>query len=129
MWHQKIPDGPGSVFVCSARIGLRRLRAGFCGLPMIRDEWRVVDPPWCLKEVFRKRGETWTETRGDLKRGEEILEGRDQSRSDSESEGDFPEEKRYHEFRWRWRLYPNNVLEKWASALRTKQCCEVFDHP
>ncbi|GFV35063.1 hypothetical protein TNCV_2032011 [Trichonephila clavipes] len=129
MCRQKIPDGPGSVFVCSTRIDLARRRADFCDLPMIRDKWCVVDPRWYLKGFFRKGEETWTETRGDLKRGEEILESRDQSRSDLECEGDFPDERRNHERRWRWRLDPNNVLEKWASALRTKQCCEVFDLP
>ncbi|GFU19279.1 hypothetical protein TNCV_1087581 [Trichonephila clavipes] len=31
-----------------------RPRADFCGLPMIRDEGRVVDPPLVFKRVFSK---------------------------------------------------------------------------
>ncbi|GFV00532.1 hypothetical protein TNCV_3645101 [Trichonephila clavipes] len=54
---------PGSVFVCYARIGLERLKADFCGLPIRRDEGRGVDPPWCLKRFFRRREESpgWRE--------------------------------------------------------------------
>ncbi|GFV08236.1 hypothetical protein TNCV_326701 [Trichonephila clavipes] len=59
---------------------------------------------------------------GDLERPEERggdLESRDQLRSDSESAGDFSDERRDNERRW-CRRTGNNVLERWESALRTK---------
>ncbi|GFX78787.1 hypothetical protein TNCV_1919201 [Trichonephila clavipes] len=82
---------PGSVFVCSARIGLGRPRADFCGLPMIRDERRGVDPPLEIedKDWSRKREETWTE----IWRAET---NRDQIRSPKEI---FSDERRDHERR------------------------------
>ncbi|GFW48421.1 hypothetical protein TNCV_1109821 [Trichonephila clavipes] len=47
---------PGCVFVCYARIGLGRPR-DFCGLPMRRDEGRVVYSPLVFKRVFLRRRE------------------------------------------------------------------------
>ncbi|GFU79327.1 hypothetical protein TNCV_2138501 [Trichonephila clavipes] len=35
---------PGSIIVCSTRIGLERPRADCCGLPMMRDEGHCVSP-------------------------------------------------------------------------------------
>ncbi|GFU57156.1 uncharacterized protein TNCV_1780161 [Trichonephila clavipes] len=69
----------------------------FGGLLMKRDEERVGDPPLVFKRVFLG----------------------DEGKSPRERGGDFPDERRNHERLWRWRT-ENHVLERWASALRTK---------
>ncbi|GFU54677.1 hypothetical protein TNCV_2161431 [Trichonephila clavipes] len=56
----------------------------------------------------RRAGETWREMEKSEERGGD-LKSRDEPRSDSESEGDFSDERRDHERRWRWRT-GNNVL-------------------
>ncbi|GFV69948.1 hypothetical protein TNCV_1983151 [Trichonephila clavipes] len=82
---------PGCVFVCYARMGLGRLR-DFCGLPMRRDEGRVVDSPWCVKRVFlenERRTLDQENLRRALKKGGPRLKWKGRKED---------------ERRWRWRI-------------------------
>ncbi|GFV80702.1 hypothetical protein TNCV_4618641 [Trichonephila clavipes] len=74
----------------------REAEGDFCGLPMRRDEGRIVDPPLVFKRVFRRREKNpgWRELEeSPEKKGNWTLEDRDWSgkREETLNAGDVGE--------------------------------------
>ncbi|GFV70959.1 hypothetical protein TNCV_2355031 [Trichonephila clavipes] len=86
----------------------REVEGDFCGLPMRRDEGRVVDPPLVFKKIFL----------GDEMRaldGYNLRSALKKKRLGTVEDRDW----RAHERRWLWRIRMNG-LKRWASARQKK---------